>query len=173
MSLIQVVISSSDLCYCLRKHLDVFTVKVHKSPLMLLAHIHEFERPNCPPRTENKEGDILKNNPLLFHTFQLCVILQQVCTTMILAVLLQLIKLKRWLLRKACRGPHLAMRMRIGATHSGTFVLEDLHVPILLLRHVYLMVMALGRECGWRCNGCKRRSGREQSTVEFCPCLND
>lgn len=91
---------------------------------------------------------------------------------MLLAVPEELLQLCCGLLRQGAGGPDLAVRMGVGAAHGSTLVLEDLHVPVLLL--------GLG-ETGVRCSGLdvgrgrilsQWRLGRQVRSIDLSPCVD-
>jgi hypothetical protein len=61
----------------------------------------------------------------------------------------------------------------IRAAHRSALVLEDLHVPILLLRLGQVGNGGVGRQCGRRSHCGQRRLGRQMGRVDLGPCVND
>lgn len=103
---------------------------------MALRNDHDLERPGRPPWTPCPEATVLEDSPLALLTLKLGVVLEQIAAALLAPVVLQVEKLKARLFGKGGSRPDLTVRVRIRAAHSTALVLEDLHVPVLLVRLV-------------------------------------
>ena len=130
----QVVVSSRDFRQDLCEVHTLLVVEVHQSSLVCLCDDHDLKRPGCPPGTSGPEALVLEYRALALFTFKLGVVLQEMAVVVVLSVLLHPLHLDAGLLWKARGCPDLAVRMRVGATHGGTLVLENLHVAVLVFR---------------------------------------
>ena len=129
----EVVVPSGDLGDGLGQLGLLFLIEVNKRALVLLADDHGFERPGCPPRADDQERLVLKHDALLLPAFQGGIVFQQMLVLVLPSVFLHLLQFHCGLLRQRAGSPDLTVGMGVRAAHSSALVLEDLHVPVLLL----------------------------------------
>lgn len=132
----KVVVSSCDLGEDLCQVHAFLVVEVHQGSLVRLCNDHNLKRPGRPPGAAGPEAFVLKYRALALFTFEFGVVLQEVAVMVVPSVLLHALQLNARLLRQAGGRPDLTVWVGVRATHSGAFVLEDLHVAVLVLRRV-------------------------------------
>lgn len=128
----QVVVSSCDLGHDFSEVRAFLVIEVGQGPLVCLCNDHDLEWPGCPPGTACPEALVLEYCTLAFLAFELGVVFQQVAIMVVSPVLLHALEFDAGFFRQAGGCPNLAVRMRVGAAHGGTLVLENLHVAVLL-----------------------------------------
>lgn len=67
----------------------------------------------------------------------------------------------------------MAVRVRVRAAHRSALVLEDLHVPVLLLGLGQVGSGRVGGQSGGRGDGGQRRLGRKVRRIELGPGVDD
>lgn len=145
--------------------------QIDQGPDMSLCNDEGLKGPDRPPRTDDEEGLVLPDDTLPLAQLQLDVVAQQMPPTMLFPVLCHLRKLLPRLFGHRRRGPDLAVRMRVGAAHGGALVLEDLHIPVLVVRDGCLV--AREGELEGLDGGVERVRGGKVVGVDPCPVLDD
>ena len=169
----QVVISPGDFSKGLSQLTLLVGVEIDQRTLMRLADDHGLKRPCCPPGTHHDECLVLENHPLLFPTLQGCIVLQHVLTSAFATILFQLFQFHGRLLGQRAGRPNLSVRVRVRTTHRGTFILEDLHIPVLLLGLGQAGCGRVGWQGGGRGDRSQRRVGRQVRRIDLGPGIDD
>ena len=94
-------------------------------------------------------------------------------TTVLAAVLSQLLQFQCWFFGKGTCYPYLAVRVRVRASHGGAFVLKNLHIAVLF-RWLWKQ-RGRGDMRRFRCrsNGHERRGRCEMRCINLGPDMND
>lgn len=128
----EVIIPPSDLLDGFGKLQPLLRLKVYQRADMPLGKDEHLKWPDRPPGTYHYKRLVLPEKALPLGKFQLNVILKQVSAAIVGAIFGHLGEFLSGFLGHGGCCPYLAMRVWVGTTHSRAFVLENLHVSILI-----------------------------------------